>query len=63
MAVSEKQFQTMLQGLLLGAEQIDCKSVYTFREAAILTDNKGLVVTLQDGSKFQITIVGSGDTE
>lgn len=33
--------------------------VVSFNAAGILTNNKGLVVTMQDGSEFQITIVKS----
>lgn len=33
------------------------KSCRTFQETGLLTRNKGLAVTLNDGSKFQITIV------
>jgi hypothetical protein len=31
--------------------------VTTFEEAGVLTRNRGLVVTLADGSSFQLTIV------
>ena len=34
-------------------------SVETFRDAGILTMNEGLVVTMDDGAEFQITIVRS----
>jgi hypothetical protein len=34
-------------------------SVQTFQEAGVLTQNKGLVVRLQDGKEFQINIVQS----
>ncbi len=29
----------------------------TFEQAGLLTDNKGLVVTMADGSAFQVTVV------
>lgn len=32
----------------------------TFQTAEILTHNKGLVISLSDGSEFQLTIVKSG---
>ena len=31
--------------------------VTTFEESALLTRNRGLVVTLADGSSFQLTII------
>lgn len=33
--------------------------VDTFKDCGILTQNKGLVVTMDDGSEFQVTIVRS----
>ncbi len=33
--------------------------VRTFEQAGIMTYNKGLVITLPDGSEFQLTIVQS----
>ena len=33
--------------------------VQTFEEAGVMTYNKGLVITLPDGSEFQVTIVQS----
>lgn len=39
--------------LIVGAD------VRTFEDAGILTNNKGLVVRLPDGSEFQLTIVRS----
>jgi hypothetical protein len=35
------------------------RSMRTYREAGLLTSNKGLVVTLTDGSEFQLQIVRS----
>lgn len=37
---------------------VDCK-VETFHDAGLLTRDNGLVLTLTDGSEFQITIVKS----
>jgi len=34
-------------------------SATSFKEAGVLTNNKGLVMKLRDGSEFQITIVKS----
>ena len=33
--------------------------VHTYEEAGVLTYNKGLVITLPDGTEFQLTIVRS----
>ena len=40
-------------------EEIKIKNVCTFELAGLLTRDKGLVVKLEDGSEFQITIVKS----
>ena len=40
-------------------EVIKIKHVHTFELAQLLTKDKGLVVTLEDGSEFQLTIVKS----
>jgi hypothetical protein len=40
-------------------ECIEIKNVHTFDIAGIMTRDKGLVVKLNDGSEFQITIVRS----
>ena len=37
----------------------DIQNVSTFEEAGVLTNNVGLVVEMQDGSEFQVTIVRS----
>lgn len=63
------RFQEALQMLIDNAEeaaslfgQKDMEGppqTQTFDEAGIMTFNKGLVVTLPDGSEFQLTIVQS----
>ena len=35
------------------------RGVKTFEEAMVLTSNKGLVIRLEDGSEFQVTVVKS----
>jgi len=35
------------------------RNVKSFKEVGMLTKNKGLVVTLTDGSEFQVTVVKS----
>ena len=37
----------------------DNANVRTFEQAGVMTYNKGLVITLPDGSEYQITIVQS----
>lgn len=34
-------------------------NVKSFEDAMVMTDNKGLVITLADGSEFQVSIVRS----
>lgn len=38
---------------------LDCAGVQMFVEAGVLTNNDGLVVTLGDGSEYQVTVVQS----
>ena len=66
---NEEQFteETLQDGLLeLITEGYDSYeicwenlSVSTFEEAGIMTYNKGLVISLPDGSEYQLTIVKS----
>ena len=58
--MNEVMFEERLLNLI--AEDEDwmlAKSVNTFENEGILTHNKGLVVRLNNGSEFQITIVKS----
>jgi type IV pilus biogenesis protein CpaD/CtpE len=71
--MNEQDFVQFLQHLLAGdaiEDALDCAvdqpdsgltprdiSVRTFREAMVFTSAKGLVVTMPDGSKFQVTVV------
>ena len=43
----------------LPEELAGVEMVRTFEEAGILTDDKGLVLRMKDGSEFQITVVRS----
>jgi hypothetical protein len=58
-------FTDALQGLLDGDFDSDAAFPYfqvrtrSFAEAGVLTTNDGLVVTLSDGSEFQLTVVRS----
>jgi len=40
-------------------EELECNRVKNFKEAEILTMNRGLVVRLYNGKEFQLTIVRS----
>jgi hypothetical protein len=65
--MTENRFETALKTLLedqsigeeIGEPNLLARSVATFAERGVLTRNAGLVVRLQDGSEFQITIVQS----
>ncbi len=61
--MDEFEMQEFLQACLeLGDEregEQQIKRIRPFAAAHLLTTNKGLVVTLKDGSKFQLTIVQS----
>ena len=53
---TEVGLETTLQSLL---ETLTEQGVATFRDAGILTHNRGLVLTLANGAEFQLTIVQS----
>ncbi len=59
-------FQNCLQAVLTGELEVNesfdpaaVRSVATFEEAGVLTRDAGLVVQMEDGSEFQLTIVRS----
>ncbi len=59
----EKRFQDLLQTILRDDLEVEPRyyitSVRTFEEAGVPSEDKGLVVTMSDGSEFRITIVRS----
>ena len=57
--ISEKQFETKLARLLERRLEPIGGSVTTFRDAGVLTMNRGLVVSLPDRQEWQLTIVES----
>jgi len=69
--MTEKGFTNCLQALLDGDvdgaasavnEAFDpdgIQGIATFADAGVMTSNHGLVVTLDDGAEFQITVVQS----
>ena len=63
---TEEDFTDCLAALLNGEIDIDevqdedrIDSVVSFRDAGVLTNNAGCVVTMDDGTEFQITVVRS----
>ena len=71
--MNERQMQNALHNLienLIDAQRHDKDiempdgmgefgQVHDFAEAGLLASNKGLVITMKDGSEFQVTIVQS----
>jgi hypothetical protein len=64
--MNEKGFAACLKGVLFDDLDVNesfdpdgIANVTTFEEAGVLTMNAGLVVTLDDGSEYQITVVRS----
>ena len=55
--MSEKRFETKLARLLERRLDPVGGGVTTFRQAGVLTNNRGLVVTLPNNQEFQLTIV------
>jgi len=53
--MNEQMFEEFMQEIL--GQQDEIKSILTFDEAGMLTNDKGLVVRTNDGSEFQITII------
>ncbi len=52
--ITEKRLETKLAQILERWAEVQ-----TFRQAGVLTDNRGLVVSFPHGQQFQITIVES----
>ena len=62
--ITEEAVEEALWGMLIGEWDVDNSllqgcSARTYSEAGVLTYNKGLVITMPDGSEFQLTIVQS----
>jgi hypothetical protein len=65
--MNEKELQDMLGWLLInGSDDADAEplvnaldGVSTFDDAGVMTLNKGLVLYLDDGQEYQLTIVKS----
>jgi hypothetical protein len=56
MSRNERRMERRLRAMLERKTQV-VRSVSTFEEAGVLTNNRGLVVKLADGTRFQITVV------
>ena len=61
--MTEKGFEACLQAVLNGECELNesfdpdgVRGVVTFKEAGVLTRNRGLVVTMDDGAEYQLTI-------
>jgi hypothetical protein len=57
--MSERHFETTLSRLIERRLEQSGGRVTTFRDAGVLTMNRGLVVSLPNGQEFQLTIVDS----
>jgi len=55
--MSEKRFETKLARLLERRLEPTGGEVATFQQAGVLTNNRGLAVTLPNRQTFQITVV------
>jgi hypothetical protein len=57
--MAEQEFMQLLMAILDDAAGDEVAEWDTFANMGVLTANKGLVVTMDDGSEFQLTIVQS----
>lgn len=60
--MNEKDIQDLLnEALNFHNDENDAEiySINTFKDAGVLTTDKGIVLKMEDGSEFQITIVQS----
>ena len=56
---NEAMFEQSLAEAIEEYDGWNVRRVQTFRDSGMLSNNNGLVIDLQDGSQFQITIVQS----
>ncbi|MGH9867482.1 MAG: hypothetical protein ACREAA_04865 [Candidatus Polarisedimenticolia bacterium] len=64
--MDDKQFADALRDVLAATDgdsddinQTTIRRIHTFEEVGVLSRDAGLVVTLTDGSEFQLTVVRS----
>jgi hypothetical protein len=56
--MDEREIRELLAELLLDEEdRIGVRNVESFHDAGLMTNNEGLVVRMEDGGEFQLTIV------
>lgn len=60
---AELKMVEFIRQLLDSTDEIGVARLDTFEEAGMLTHNEGLVLRLDDGSEFQITVVQSAGAE
>ena len=57
---TEREIADAIAGALQYGEPLDAtRSIQTFEGAGVMTYNDGLVLTLEDGTEYQITVVRS----
>lgn len=64
--MDEREFSKALEDILdelTDRDVLDVRSVSSFEDATILSSNEGLVVRLEGGDHFQLTIVQSKRAE
>jgi hypothetical protein len=54
---TDEDAEQLIADALYDAEGL--RSIQTFRDAGVMTNNRGLVINTADGSEFQLTIVRS----
>lgn len=55
--MNTKYIESTLVDIIADSENPDITNVETFEEAGLLTRDSGLVITMEDGRQFQVTIV------
>ena len=64
LGITDEIIQEALYGVLTGEwdtenSALESVEVQTFENAGVMTYNKGLVITMPDGTEYQLTIVRS----
>ena len=58
--MDEREIRELLADMLLDDENgAEVRNVETFQDAGLMTSAEGLVVRMEDGQEFQLTIVRS----
>lgn len=65
--MDEQEFQDLLHAAILDYSgqngSFPVKQAHTYKSVGMLTMNDGLVIRMEDGSEFQITIVQSREAK